>query len=114
MVEGRLRYYINGKFKKCPEFNCLMSSADSSWSGFLVERQKCNAHRLSVPVCVYNPRLLVVTGGELTVSSRSGGRVNWNTAPRGSFAVAHSRPPCALMIDRQIDSPMPIPPAFVV
>jgi hypothetical protein len=33
MVEGRLRYHINGKFKKCPEFNCLMSSADSSWSG---------------------------------------------------------------------------------
>ena len=63
MVEGRLRYHIKGQFKKCPEINCLMSSADSSWSGFLVERQKCDARRLSVPVSVYNPRLLVVTRG---------------------------------------------------
>jgi AraC family transcriptional regulator len=73
MVEGRLRYHISGKFKKCPEFNCLMSSADSSWSGFLVERQKCDAHRLSVPVSVYNPRLLVVTRGELTCAWRARG-----------------------------------------
>jgi AraC family transcriptional regulator len=78
MVEGRLRYHINGKFKKCPEFNCLMSSADSFWSGFLVERQKCDAHRLSVPVSVYNPRLLVVTRGELTCAWRARGRQHKN------------------------------------
>jgi hypothetical protein len=42
------------------------------------------------------------------------GKVNWNTAPRGSFASAHSRPPWASMIDRQIDSPIPVPPVFVV
>jgi hypothetical protein len=30
------------------------------------------------------------------------GKVNRNTAPRGSFASAHSRPPWASMINRQI------------
>ena len=35
-------------------------------------------------------------------------------APWGTFAVAHSRPPCASMIERQIESPMPIPPDLVV
>src|SRR5580704_10578707 len=49
MVEGRLRHYIDGKFKKIPELSCLMSSADSSWSGFLIERQKYDAGRLSEP-----------------------------------------------------------------
>jgi hypothetical protein len=48
-----------------------------------------------------------------TVSSRSGGRVNWNTAPRGSFA-AHNRPPWASMMDRQIASPIPTPLNFEV
>ena len=42
------------------------------------------------------------------------GRVNWNTVPQGSFAVAHSRPPWASMIDRQIDRPIPTPLDFVV
>jgi AraC family transcriptional regulator len=74
MVEGRLRYYLDGKFKKVPEYNCLMSSADTSWSGFLIERQECDAGRLSESVCVYNPRLLVVTHGEITCAWREGGR----------------------------------------
>ena len=42
------------------------------------------------------------------------GKVNLNTAPRGIFTSAHSRPPWALMIDRQIDSPIPTPLDFVV
>ena len=42
------------------------------------------------------------------------GTVNSKLAPRGTFALAHNRPPCASMIELQIDSPMPIPPAFVV
>jgi AraC family transcriptional regulator len=74
MVEGRLRFHIDGKFKKCPEYKCLMSSTDSSWSGFLVEHQKCEARRLSVPVSVHNPRLLLVTRGELTAARRAGRR----------------------------------------
>jgi AraC family transcriptional regulator len=78
MVEGRLQYHIDGKFKKCAEFNCLMSSADSSWSGFLVEQQKCDARRLSVPISVYNPRLLLVTRGELTCAWRAGRREHKN------------------------------------
>jgi len=40
--------------------------------------------------------------------------VNSNVAPRGTFALAHRRPPCASMIDRQIDRPIPKPPDFVV
>jgi hypothetical protein len=42
------------------------------------------------------------------------GRVNWKLAPRGTVAAAHTRPPWASMIERQIDSPMPIPPDLVV
>ena len=42
------------------------------------------------------------------------GRVNWKVAPWGTFAVAHTRPPCASMIERQIDSPMPMPLGLVV
>jgi hypothetical protein len=42
------------------------------------------------------------------------GKVNRNTAPRDAFMSAHSRPPWALMIDRQIDSPIPTPLGFVV
>jgi len=74
MAEGRLRHYVNGKIKKIPELSCLMSSADSSWSGLLVERQKYDAGRVSEPVCVYNPRLLVVKRGEITCSWRELGR----------------------------------------
>jgi hypothetical protein len=42
------------------------------------------------------------------------GTVNSKTAPRGSFAVAHNRPPCLSMIERQIDSPSPKPSGLVV
>ena len=49
-----------------------------------------------------------------TVSCGSRGRLNLKTAPRGSFAPAHIRPPCASTIERQIDSPMPMPLDLVV
>jgi len=32
----------------------------------------------------------------------------------GTFAIAHNRPPCPSMIERQIDRPIPKPPGFVV
>jgi hypothetical protein len=41
-------------------------------------------------------------------------RVKWNTAPSGSFASAHNRPPCPSTIERQIESPNPIPLGLVV
>src|ERR1700720_210012 len=44
----------------------------------------------------------------------SGGRVNRRTAPLGTLVVAHTRPPCASIIERQTHSPMPMPPGFVV
>jgi hypothetical protein len=40
--------------------------------------------------------------------------VNQKTAPRGSLAPAHSWPLWASMMDRQIESPIPTPPGFVV
>jgi len=36
------------------------------------------------------------------------------TAPWGEFGVAHSSPPCASTIDRQIDNPIPKPVDLVV
>jgi hypothetical protein len=42
------------------------------------------------------------------------GTVNWKTVPDGSIASAQSRPPWASMMERQIDSPIPIPLRFVV
>src|SRR5712664_3028261 len=42
------------------------------------------------------------------------GRVNCNVAPWGTFAVAHSRPPWASTIERQIESPIPMPLGLVV
>src|SRR5260221_2203378 len=42
------------------------------------------------------------------------GTMNWKTAPRGDCGDAQRRPPWASTIDRQIDSPMPMPLGFVV
>ena len=35
-------------------------------------------------------------------------------APRGRLGLAHNRPLCASIIDRQTDSPSPKPPDFVL
>jgi hypothetical protein len=40
--------------------------------------------------------------------------VNWNVAPGPTFCEAHSFPPCASMIERQIESPIPSPLGLVV
>ena len=42
------------------------------------------------------------------------GRVNRNVAPCGTFPSAQMRPPCASMIERQIDSSIPMPLGLVV
>src|SRR5580693_2661329 len=42
------------------------------------------------------------------------GSVNWKVAPRPELALAHKRPPCDSMIDRLIESPIPVPSGFVV
>ena len=34
--------------------------------------------------------------------------------PGAAVSEAHIRPPCASTIERQIDSPMPMPPGLVV
>ncbi len=51
---------------------------------------------------------------EFVSSLSAPGKVNRNTAPCDAFMSAHSRPPWASMIDRQIDSPIPTPLDFVV
>ena len=58
--------------------------------------------------------LTVYQLAEFMSSFSTPGKVNRNTAPRGSFASVHNRPPWASMIDRQIDSPIPTPLDFVV
>jgi hypothetical protein len=40
--------------------------------------------------------------------------VKLKMAPRGWFASTHSRPPWASTMERQMESPMPTPLAFVV
>jgi hypothetical protein len=35
-------------------------------------------------------------------------------APQGTFVLAHNRPPCASMIERQIDNPSPKPLGLVL
>jgi hypothetical protein len=45
---------------------------------------------------------------------RIAGSAKWKVAPYPAFGVAHSRPPCASTMERQIDSPIPIPSGFVV
>jgi hypothetical protein len=47
-------------------------------------------------------------------TSERTGMLNWKIAPHGTFGLAHNLPPCASMIDLQMDSPIPIPVAFVV
>src|SRR2546425_1272829 len=44
---------------------------------------------------------------------RISGSAKRNVAPWFTFAVAHSRPLCASMIERLIDRPIPSPPGFV-
>ena len=44
----------------------------------------------------------------------STGSVKQKTAPWRLFGAAHSRPPCASIIEWQIDRPMPIPSGLVV
>jgi FixJ family two-component response regulator len=52
---------------------------------------------------------------EGVVSSASArGNVNRNTVPCGSFASTHSFPPWASMMERQIESPVPVSLDFVV
>jgi hypothetical protein len=46
--------------------------------------------------------------------SRTCGSVNANVAPGPALDDAHIRPPCASMIERQIDNPIPIPLGLVV
>src|SRR5262249_39695604 len=42
------------------------------------------------------------------------GREKWKTAPLGVFPTTHHRPPSASTMDRQTDSPIPIPLLLLV
>jgi len=51
-------------------------------------------------------------GGDL-YRKREPGKLTWSVTPQGSLAVAQIRPSCASMIERQIESPIPMPVGFV-
>src|SRR5262249_49370576 len=65
------------------------------------------------PCAPANERKSALVSAYQLLEASDEGIVNWNTAPPGSFWLAPNRPPCASMIDRQIDSPIPRPPDFV-
>jgi hypothetical protein len=66
--------------------------------------------------CISKPRSnRSFPGCHAGVGGRSGpGIVNRNSVPCGVHGEAQSRPPCASIILRQIDSPMPMPADLVV
>src|ERR1700686_2953155 len=66
--------------------------------------------RCSLP-CVQDHEVQAWLGN---AASAFTGRVNCNVAPWGTFAVAHSLPPWASMIERQTESPIPMPLDLVV
>ena len=47
------------------------------------------------------------------IAKREPGKLTWRVTPQGSLAVAQIRPSCASMIERQIESPIPMPVGFV-
>ena len=62
-------------------------------------------------------RQQIVCGGETGGSqpcSAGKGSVKWTMVPQDLCDDAHSRPPCASTIDRQMERPRPIPSPFVV
>src|SRR5262249_28485911 len=81
----------------------MRSRAAASWSMLRVRRTRV-AYSTRSPA----------TAGNVPAASVAIGNVNWKTAPRGSLAVPHSRPPCASTIERLIARPMPMPCGLVV
>jgi hypothetical protein len=80
----------------------------------LVVRRELNSLRGTLSHALVTPgrgRWLPDGGGQLL---RIRGRAKWKVAPRSALAVAQNLPPCASMIERLIESPMPMPPGFVV
>jgi hypothetical protein len=43
------------------------------------------------------------------VRGSSAGKVNWKVAPQSGLPVAHKRPPCASIMERLSDRPIPVP-----
>jgi hypothetical protein len=85
-------------------------------AGRAKKRRRLVKRRLD-KVCRFYPNQVCrgrAKGSNFEVMSGWAGKVNLKVAPRGTFALAHNRPPCASMIERQIDSPNPKLPGFVV
>ena len=53
-----------------------------------------------------------ITASPRDDEAQATGSGNSTIAPCGSLGAAHSRPPCAPMIERLIDSRMPTPPGL--
>jgi hypothetical protein len=69
-----------------------------------------------LPLAIWEPSTEDVGRFPLQAPAGDGtaGKENRSTAPRAAFMSAHSLPPWASMIDREIDSPIPTPFDFVV
>jgi AraC family transcriptional regulator len=78
MGESHYKIRINGKALPVPVADCLLSSAQSSWSGFLTEHHRHNAHSLDAVVCAEKPMLYLVSKGNPLSKWFAGGI--WNSA----------------------------------
>lgn len=78
MVKSHYKISIGGKFQSPPAADCLMSSAESSWSGFLIEHHRCNASYFDRAVSAPKPMLVFITRGEPV--ARWHARGAWHTA----------------------------------
>src|SRR6478672_7843361 len=54
------------------------------------------------------------TRSSLAICEAIAGSLNWKVAPWCGLRLAHSLPQCPSMIERLMESPMPVPSGFVV
>lgn len=90
MAKSHYKISIGGKFQSPPAADCLMSSAESPWSGFLIEHHRLSASYFDRVVCAPKPMLAFVTSGEPLA--------RWHA--RGSWHTAQWRPGLMTLWDR--------------
>ena len=92
----------------------LLRSVGLRVEAFASAQEFLRSTRPEVPSCLVLDVRLPGLSVHHPPSSCPRGTVNCMTAPRGTLAVAHSRPPCASIIRRLIANPRPRPCGLVV